>query len=110
MAHSSGMARFLTREMRRVYSQSGSACPCRSMNWRERRDARPVGRDHRWGTLRAHPRVAQEELPPRGLLAPPLEHAAIDERPAVKIVIDLTRENEAIDERRVEEQLLKALQ
>src|ERR1700686_5318919 len=80
------------------------------MNARERRDDRPVWRDQRWGTLRAHPRVAQEELSPRAILAPPLERAAIDERPAVKIVIDLTREDEAIDERRVEEQLLKALQ
>src|SRR5689334_22164757 len=60
--------------------------------------------------LRTELRVAQEHLPPLGRLAPALEHAAIDERPAVEVVVDVAREDEAVDERRVEEQLLEPLQ
>src|SRR5438067_7830025 len=60
--------------------------------------------------LRALLRVAKEQLPPRRRLTPALEHAPIDERPAVEIVVDVAREDEAVDERRVEEQLLKSLE
>src|SRR5439155_15031526 len=53
------------------------------------------------------PCVAQEELPPLGVVAPVLECPAIDQRPPIEVVVDLTRENEAIDERRAKEQLLE---
>src|SRR5712692_1768941 len=54
--------------------------------------------------LRAHVRVAQEHLAPLGRLAPALEDTAINEGPAVEVVIDVAGEDEAVDERRVEEQ------
>src|SRR5687767_8846220 len=61
-------------------------------------------------SLRTQLRVAQKQLAPRGRLAPALEHPPIDQRPAVEIVIHVARENEAVDERGMEEQLLEALQ
>src|SRR5215831_12734335 len=60
--------------------------------------------------LGAHLGVAKKELAPRRRLAPPFERAAVDERPAVEVVVDVAREDEAVDERRVEEQLLKPLE
>src|ERR1051325_6567405 len=59
---------------------------------------------------RAQARVAQKHLAPLRRLGPALEHAAIDERPAIEIVIDLARQDEAVDQRRVEEQFLEPLQ
>src|SRR5215475_13943531 len=61
-------------------------------------------------SLRPHLRVTQEHLAPLGGLAPAFEHAAIDERPAVEIVIDVAGEDEAVDERRAEKQLLEPLE
>src|SRR5438552_6172263 len=78
-------------------------------------DAR--GRRNRGGGLRpgderlalgAEPGVAQEQLPPAGGLAPAFEPAAIDQRPAIEVVIHVAGEDEAVDERRAEEQLLEA--
>src|SRR5207237_4408410 len=60
--------------------------------------------------LRAVLRVAQEQLAPRSGFAPALEHAAIDQRPAIEVVVDVAREDEAVDERRAEEQLLEFLE
>src|SRR5581483_10119799 len=48
--------------------------------------ARLGARQRRLG-LRAHLRVAEEQLPPLGRLAPPLEDAAVDQRPAVEVVV-----------------------
>src|SRR6516162_439392 len=55
-------------------------------------------------------RVPQEHLAPRGRLAPALEHAAVEKRPAVEVMIDVAGQDEAVDERRPEEQILEALQ
>src|SRR6185369_3514561 len=76
---------------------------------KRRRRFRKSGLDGRL-TLRPHLRVAEKQLPPLGRLAPALEHAPIDERPAIKVVVHVARENEAVDERRVEEQLLEPLE
>ena len=54
--------------------------------------------------LRPHLRVAEKQLPPAGRLAPAFERTPIDERPAVEVVIHVAREDEAVDERRVEEE------
>ena len=68
------------------------------------------GSTARSGALRPHLRVSQEHLAPLRRLAPALEHAPIDQRPAVEVVVDVAREDEPVDQRRVEEQLLEALQ
>src|SRR3989442_7963609 len=60
--------------------------------------------------LRARLRVAQEQMAPFRGFAPALENAAVDQRPAVEIVIHVARQDEAVHERRMEEQLLKALE
>src|SRR6266545_6278952 len=60
--------------------------------------------------LGADLRVPQKHLAPFGRFTPALEHAPIDERPAVEIMVHIAGQNEAVDERRVEEQLLEALQ
>src|SRR5207245_6257225 len=82
----------------------------RSRGDRRDRRAHAGGRDVRRLPLRPHRRVAQEQLSPLGAFAPALERAAVDERPAVEIVVDVARQDEAVHERRVEEQLLEALQ
>src|SRR5262249_57061065 len=60
--------------------------------------------------LRAVLRIAKKQLAPRRRFAPALEDAAIDQRPAVEVVIDVAGEDEPVDQRGVEEQLLKLLQ
>src|SRR3990172_2445297 len=60
--------------------------------------------------LRPHLRVAEKQPAPMCRLAPALEGAPIDERPPVKVVVEVARENEAVHQRRVKEQLLKTLQ
>src|SRR5688572_31437801 len=44
--------------------------------------------------LRPHLSVAQKHLPPGSALAPALEHAAIDQRPPVEVVIHVAGEDE----------------
>src|SRR5439155_21480643 len=61
-------------------------------------------------SLRPHLRVTKEHLAPRGRLAPALEHAAIDERPAVEVVVHVAREDEPVHERRMKEKLLEPFQ
>src|SRR5262249_6309442 len=61
-------------------------------------------------SLRTHLSIAQEQLAPLGRLAAALAYAAIDERPAVEVVIHVAREDEPVHQRRVEEQLLESLQ
>src|SRR5260370_33211193 len=66
--------------------------------------------DFRWLPLWTCLSVSQEHLAPRSGLAPALEDAPIDQRPPVEVVIHVARQDEAIDERRVNEQLLQTLQ
>src|SRR5689334_16761228 len=80
------------------------------MDARRNRNERVGRRWHGQLTLRSHRRVAQEHLPPLRRLAPALEDTAVDQRPAIEVVIDVAGENEAVDQRRVEEQLLEPLQ
>src|SRR5262245_52633616 len=70
----------------------------RSMHWGRRGGRGGRGEINRRLALRAHLRVAQEELSPRGRLAPALEDAAIEERPPIVVVVDVACENEAVDE------------
>src|ERR1700686_1703280 len=58
-------------------------------------------------TLGPDPRILEKEPPPRGPVAPSLERAAIQEGPAIKIVVEVAGEDEAVDQRRPEEQLLE---
>src|SRR5947208_2179312 len=60
--------------------------------------------------LRADGGVAEEHLSPFSRLAPALEDTAVDERPSVEIVVHVAGQDKSIDERGVEEQLLKSLQ
>src|SRR5262249_54914892 len=61
-------------------------------------------------SLRAHLRVPQEQLAPLRALAPSLERPSVEHRPPIEIVIDLARQDEPVDERRVEEQLLESFE
>ena len=54
--------------------------------------------------------VAEEQLPPFGLFRPSLERPAVEQRPAIQIVVDLAGQDEAVDERGVEKQLLEPLE
>src|SRR5262249_10881373 len=54
--------------------------------------------------------VGGEESPPRGLHLPCLEGVPVLEGPAIVVVVDLAREDERVHQRRVEEDLLNALQ
>src|SRR5262249_57079562 len=54
--------------------------------------------------------VTKERGPPPGRLEPSFEDTPIDERPAIEVVVDVACENEPVDERSVEEQLLEPLQ
>src|SRR5687768_8056551 len=89
----------------------GPALPAQRRRSRSLMDSRRHGhrrldvRQERRLPLRTPLRVAQEELPPRGRLAPSLEDAPIDERPAVEVVVHVAREDEPVDERCMEEQL-----
>src|ERR1700689_431430 len=49
--------------------------------------------------LRTQLSVTQKQASPVGRLRPAFEDTAIDERPAVEIVVDVAREDEAVDER-----------
>src|SRR6516164_399755 len=52
--------------------------------------------------LRPEPRVLEKQLSPGRLFRPALEDPAIEEGPAVEVVVDLARQDEPVDERRVE--------
>src|SRR5438093_3755672 len=60
--------------------------------------------------LGAEPGVAQEQLAPAGGLAPAFEPAAIDQRPAIEVVIHVAGKDEPVHEWCAEEQLLEAPQ
>ena len=60
--------------------------------------------------LRPHLRVSKEHLAPLRGLAPALEHPPIDQGPSIEVVVDVARQDEPVDERGVEEQLLEALE
>src|SRR3954447_6564162 len=76
-------------------------------HWNRRRDLLPADEGI---ALRTELRVAQKQLAPFRGLAPALEHMPIDQRPAVEIVVDVAGEDEAVHQRRPEEQLLEAPQ
>src|SRR6202795_206467 len=91
--------------MRGFYSSSVN-----TRGYRNARDAHARRGDDGRPALRAHLRVAEEELSPRRGLAPVRERAAVEEGPAVVVVVEVAGENEAVDERRMKEQVLEALQ
>src|SRR6516162_5449322 len=84
-------------------------CGC-GWNGRSRPPRAAIRRQNGRLALGTHLCVSEEHLAPRGGLAPALEHPAVDERPPVEIVVHVACEDEAVDERRVKEQLLKPLQ
>src|SRR5205814_3519932 len=71
--------------------------------------SRPGGVTRRL-TLRSHLRVAEEQPPPSRGFRPALECAPVENRPPAEIVIHLARQDEAVDERSMEEQLLQSLE
>src|SRR5579872_4113432 len=64
----------------------------------------------RWRALGTERGVAEKHATPLGRFRPALEHPSIDQRPAVEVVIHITREDEAVDERGVEKEFLKAFE
>src|SRR5262249_1179973 len=82
----------------------------RSVNARGNGDAAVGAADRRLRSERAFLGVAEEHLAPFRGFAPAFEHAAVDERPAVEVVVHVAREDESVHERRVKEQFLEALE